>query len=226
MLIIVNVALLFWPSETSVPSHVYPHKVDVNAELLRLNKEVELAYQEQQRQQAEAALSTVDSSDAADVSQSLESQCYRLGPFSLRSNFEIAQATLRNAGLAVESSTRAVTRTEVYRVFMGPFIERTEAIDMRTTLNNRGVLDHFIRAEPDQGFIVSLGIFTTQSAAQQGAESFASRVPGVQVREELVTLPESYWLYFELDGTPGLRENLESVDWGEVGAQIGSFACQ
>jgi len=59
-----------------------------------------------------------------------------------------------------------------------------------------------------------------------GLEGLSARVDGVKFREEVVTLPESYWLYFALAENTGVREDLDLVDWGEVGAQIGSFECR
>ena len=224
LLVIVNIAVFLWPTNNSEPAHVHPHKVDVNASLLRLNKEVEEQYRDEQRAKAEAALS--GASTESDLALSSEQKCYRLGPFSLKSNYEIAQATLLNAGLDVSSSIRAVSRTEVYRVYIGPFTDRAQAIDGRSSLNNKGVLDHFIRNEPNGDTIVSLGIFSTEAAAMAGLEGLSARVDGAKLREEVVTLPESYWLYFALAENTAVLEDLELIDWGEVGAQIGLFACR
>ena len=172
LLVIVNIVVFLWPINKSEPAHVHPHKVDVNAGLLKLNKEVEAQYRDEQRAKAEAALSGATESD---VALSSEEQCYRLGPFSLKSNYEIAQATLLNAGLEVSSSIRAVSRTEVYRVFIGPFTDRAQAIDARSSLNNKGVLDHFIRNEPNGDTTVSLGIFSTEAAATGGLEGLSAQ---------------------------------------------------
>jgi hypothetical protein len=226
LLVIVNVAVFLWPTKSSEPAHVHPRKVDVSAGLIRLNKEIETQYRDEQRDKAEAALSGADGVAARDSVLSSEVQCYRLGPFSLKSNYEIAQATLLNAGLQVKSSIRAVSRTEVYRVYIGPFADRAQAIDARRSLSNKGVLDHFIRNELDGSTTVSLGIFSTEGSAMAGLEGLSARVDGVKFREEVVTLPESYWLYFALAENTGVREDLDLVDWGEVGAQIGSFECR
>ncbi len=237
LLLIANAVVFLWPTNSQSPAHVYPHKVDVNAGLLRLNKEVEQSYREQQQTKAEAALTgngdvnlSPDRENSPSVDEASEPsatvQCYRLGPFSLKSNFEIAQATLLNAGLEVDASTRAVSRTEVYRVFLGPFAQRAQAIDARTKLNNKGVLDHFIRNEPDGAAIVSLGIFSTEAAAQAGLDQLNTKVAGAKLREEVITLPESYWLYFAISDEAVQRQDLDLIDWGEVGAQIGPFQCR
>lgn len=229
LLLIVNVVVFLWPTNNLEPAHVHPHKVDVNAGLLRLNKEVEASYRKERSANAQTALSAGGSKipdNGEAVAQAPTVQCYRLGPFSLKSNFEIAQATLLNAGLEVDASTRAVSRTEVYRVYLGPFAERARAIDIRTDLNNNGVLDHFIRNEPDGSAIVSLGIYSTEAAAQGGLNQFEPQIKGAKLREEVVTLPESHWLYFAISDEAVQRQDLDLIDWGEVGAQIGPFQCR
>ncbi|MEO0369475.1 MAG: SPOR domain-containing protein [Pseudomonadota bacterium] len=220
LLLLVNTILFLWPTKNNAPAHVHPRKVDVSAHLLKLNKEVEEAYyQEQSANNQVAALTESDSASA-------DGACFRLGPFSQTANFEIAQAALFNADIDFTTSTREVNQSQVYRVYLGPFGDRAEAIDKRTELNNKGILDHFIRNESNGEVVVSLGIYTSQQSAESAISQFDGKIDLVKLRQERVTLPQTYWLYFGLSPQSKARSQLEAMDWGEVGARMGPFACQ
>ena len=114
-LLLANVFAFLWPDHGSAPAHVYPRKVDVQPELIKLNKEVEEAFY--QRTQ----VAQTGEGEAA-------RNCFRLGPFTKLDNFEIAQAALLNAEVDYTKSRREVSRSEVFRLFLGPFAERSQAI--------------------------------------------------------------------------------------------------
>ena len=212
VLVLVNVVLFMWPKpEVRSDGNSYPPRVNVNERLIRLNKEIN----EDQRSVTESVLPT-----------EAPLGCFRLGPFTQSDSYDIAKATLLNADIEYLENRRAVQRSEVYRLYLGPFERRAEAVDARTTLTNQGVLDHFVRNEPEGGAIVSLGIYTTLETANLGQEQLSRQVNGVRLREEVVTLPQTDWLYFSLSGRADVYAQLQSVDWGEVGALLGPYACQ
>ena len=183
-----------------------------------MNQEIE--------EEARQSRSKVDAAKSVASTGQPESGCYRLGPFSQATSYEIAKGTLMNAGVEFTEGRRAPNRSEVYRVFVGPFVSRAEAVDARTELSNKGVLDHFIRDEPNGGVIVSLGIFTSQETADMGLKQVSTKIEQAKLREEVVTLPQTDWLYFSLAGDREVRRQIKSIDWSEPGAQLGAFSCQ
>lgn len=215
LVVLMNAVVFMWPKELDTgSSNTYPPRVDVNGHLIRLNKEIEARQLERASAKEEAA------------NRFGNQQCYRLGPFSSTTNFEIAKATLTNAGVEYVESRRASQRSEVYRVFVGPFASKAEAADARTQLSNKGILDHFVREDGPNQLIVSLGIFTSLESANLGLAQLSEKVTNVTLRDELVTLPQTDWLYFSLENKPEFLVSARSIDWGEPGALLGRYTCQ
>lgn len=217
LLLLANLVVLIWPDKNSNASHVYSARSDVNAHFVRLNKEIEEKFRSAPSVSNQQAL--VSPSDEGEAS------CYRLGPFMHKANYELAQAVLYNANVEYKKSTRKSKQSTVYRVYLGPFATQAEAVDTRTELRSKNILDHFIRRQGDGGYIISLGIYTSLNSAQAATELFSDRIERLNVGKENLLLPDSHWLLFALDIDQQTNQQLAQMDWGEQSAKLGRFNC-
>ncbi|MEM7361199.1 MAG: SPOR domain-containing protein [Pseudomonadota bacterium] len=222
LLLLANVAVLFWPDDARTAPHIYVPKADLNPHFVRLNKEIEDRYYEPNP----AIITTSDSEQLMAADGAGEGGCFRLGPFMHKANYELAQAVLFNANISFQKSTRASKESNVFRVYLGPFESAAEATDTRVELRRKSILDHFVRKEADNQYIVSLGIYTTEETAVRAVNLFDGKLDSVQLKEELVVLPDSYWLHFDSDDGGRIRQQLARMDWGEQSARLGRYECQ
>ncbi len=223
LLVLANVVVFCWPDKANYAPHVYAAKEDVNPHFVRLNKEIEEKFYSQ-------AIIVEDPEDVsgraplvANVSPS--QACYRIGPFMHQENFELAQAVLFNASISYRKSKRASKSSDVYRVFLGPYASQAEVADARVELKRRKVLDHFVRKQDDDTYIISLGIYSTLESADTAIRLFDGKLDAVQKQSELVVLPDSYWLHFAMDKESRVRQQLSVMDWGEQSAKMGLHPC-
>ena len=216
--VIANVGLYLWPTSANTAAHIYAPQADINPHFIRLNKEVEDRFYAAQPYDGEIVAGS-DIQFTADV-------CYRLGPFLHQANYDLAQAVLFNANVEYRKSTKESKSSNVYRVYIGPYITKAETDDARVDLKRKKVLDHFARQEADSSFIISLGIYTTQESANRAVELFNGKLDSVKLKEEVVVLPNTSWLYFSIEGNDQIRQQLARMDWGERAAKLGKFDCQ
>ena len=222
LLVLLNVIVYLWPDRANFAPHAYTEKEDINPHYLRLNKEIEDKFYNQ------SVVVPVKESIAAESNLVPVSDvnCFRVGPFLHQENYDLAQAVLLNQGVAYKKAKRESQESNVFRVFLGPYESQAEAADVRVDLRRKKILDHFVRKKEELGYIVSLGIYTTQESVLNAVELFEQSVEGVKYEGELVLLPESYWLYFDLGEENGVRQQLLQLDWGERAAKMGKFQCQ
>lgn len=222
-LVIANVAVFLWPDKANVAPHVFAPKDEVNPHFVRLNKEIEEKFYSQ-------ATINIDADDelvAAAVSAAAAAGqvCYRIGPFMHKENYELAQAVLLNADVEYRKSKRASKSSNVFRVFLGPYSTQAEVADARVDLKRKKVLDHFVRKQEDDQYIISLGIYSTEVSANTAVRLFDGKLDEVQKQSETVVLPDSYWLHFAMSKDARVRQQLASTDWGEQSAKMGLYPC-
>lgn len=222
LLVLLNVTAYLWPDKSKYAPNVQSEKQDLNAQYLRLNKEIEDDYYERLDNQS-AELSNIELTAQRILP---DSSCYRVGPFIDDVNFDQAQIVLNDARVEFDASRRESKESNVFRVYIGPYESQAEAVDARSDLRTKGILDHFIRENAEGQPIVSLGIYTTQKTLDEALVLFSGALVDVKFDEELVLLPESSWLHFSLEEQNQNREKLLQVDWGELAAKMGKFACQ
>jgi hypothetical protein len=114
----------------------------------------------------------------------------------------------------------------VYRIYLGPFPTQAEAVDMRTELRSKNILDHFVRKQDSGDFIVSLGIYTTQEAADNALVMLEDSLETVKMSQEDLVLPDSYWLHFAMVDADPLLQQLSVMDWGEQSTKLGKYPCR
>ena len=223
-LLVANVAAYYWPDKANYAPHVYNPSIDVNPRYVRLNKEIEDKFYSRP---ATSIGSAGESALLDDESGLLTgSNCYRVGPFLNQVNYDLGQAVLFNAGVDFKKSKRASKESNVFRVYLGPYANQTEATDARVELKRKEVLDHFVRKEDDGDYIISLGIYTTKETADDAILLFDGSLEEVKLKSEVVILPESFWLHFSLNEDDSVRQQLSRIDWGEQSAKMGKFECE
>lgn len=214
LLLLVNLAVLLWPSGSSAAPHVYAPSAAVNPHFIRLNKEIEDRF-----------LNQKPATQAVQLQAASGNDCYRLGPFMHKENYELAQAVLFNAGVEFKKAVRQAKQSTVYRVYLGPFASQAAAVDVRAQLRAKGILDHFVRKQTDTEYVVSLGIYTTQQTASNAVALFDGKLDSVKVAQEDIELPSSYWLHFTLSKDGELLQQLNLMEWGEQSAKLGKYQC-
>lgn len=234
LLVLLNVAVFLWPDKTDSAAHIYIEKEDVNPHFVRLNKEIEERFYSRSIEEVAEDSNTdpldrTDDLEAAtpvvDLADSNEA-CYRIGPFMHQANYELAQAVLFNAGVDYKKSKRVSQASNVFRIYLGPFASQAEASDARVELTRKKVLDHFVRKQDDGSLMISLGIYSTPESAATALRLFNEKLGEVSQRSENVVLPDSYWLYFGIDGDQRMLNQLTVIDWGEPSAKMGLFNCR
>ncbi|MFT5574361.1 MAG: hypothetical protein ACI9FR_003304 [Cryomorphaceae bacterium] len=223
-LLLANFFAYFWPDQANYAPHVYPQKADVNQNFLRLNKEIEDKYYSQPSALSASSVSKVLSD--GDRSAVMAANCYRIGPFMHRPNYELAEAVLLNANVEYKKSKRVSKETSVFRVYLGPYSTAAEVADVRLDLKRGNVLDHFVRKEGDDQYIISLGIYTTQESASMAVKLFDGTLDSVKLKDEQLVLPDSFWLHFSVDEDDQIKSQLAQMDWGEQSAKMGKHLCQ
>lgn len=222
-LLVANVAAYYWPDKSNYAPHVYNAKADINPHFVRLNKEIEDKFYSQPVTSYETVGDRVLFAD--DMELSADSDCYRVGPFMHQANYELAQAVLFNADLNFRKSKRASKESNVFRVYLGSYGSQAEVADARVELKRNKVLDHFVRKQGDDDYIISLGIYTTKESADDAVALFDGTLEKVKLKSEVVILPDSYWLHFSADDDR-VRQQLSRIDWGESSAKMGKFQCE
>lgn len=216
-LLFANVAVFLWPATNSIAPHIYAKRADINPNLLSLNKEVESRYY--------ASARATTKNDELGQSFADNESCYRLGPFMHLPNYELAQVVLFDTQVDFLKSTRPAQNSEVFRVYLGPFVTQAEIDDLRLDLKRKKILDHFVKKEGEERYIVSLGIYTTETASSAAVALFSDVLVDVKMKLEQLLLPESHWLHLALDDGQSVRQELSNMDWGEVSVKLGKHEC-
>lgn len=227
-LALANVAVLLWPSKANVAPHVYNQQEELNPHFVRLNKEIEERFYRQSSEpvvveEQEEEFETLSLPENMFVSNVV---CYRLGPFMHQGSYELAQAVLFNADVSYQKTVRTAQESDVIRLFLGPYQSATEVADARVDLKQKRILDHFSRKLADGNYIISLGIYSSQETASSALRLFEGKLQGVQMQNETITLPDSFWLHFVLEPTSRKFEQLSGIDWGENSVKLGPHTCR
>lgn len=230
LLILMNVGVLLWPDSANYAPHAYNPKAEINPHFVRLNKEIEARFRVGMSDGVLASkvrpdVSVEESIVVQAASSDSAAECYRVGPFFHQPSYELAQAVLFKAGVEYRKSKRLSKESNVFRVFLGPFETSAQAADVRIDLKRQKVLDHFVRKQND-GFIVSLGIYSTAASTEAAIDLFEESLGVVNKQAESVLLPESYWLHFNVGEQEAVLATLVKISWGEVSAKMGKYSCE
>ena len=244
LLVLLNVGILLWPDSANYAPHVYNAKQQVSTHFIRFNKEIEGRFHNKIEANATVikpapAVSTevlpvehVDVAEAvlvnevaAQLDEVVESdECYRVGPFAYLSNYELAQAVLFNMAVEFEKTRKQGIQQRVFRVYLGPYDDLSDAKSARNKLKRKKITEHFIRKQDDQ-YIVSLGVFSNQVRADRAVQSFKAKSMVVKKKEELAAAPESRWLKISVAKEGRIQEQLSASNWGEESVKVVKSSC-
>lgn len=234
LLILANVVIFWWPSQANNAPHVYPQRNELNPHFVRLNKEIEDRFYSKANGDIELEGSSQVSSLGPAAIESVpnvvdasgDGVCYRLGPFMHQASYDLAQAVLFNADVNFQKTKRASQESDVYRLFLGPFGSGAEVADARLDLKRKRILDHFSRKLDSGEYMISLGIYSTRETASTALRLFDGKLDGVQMQNETVVLPDSYWLHFVLQQDSEKFEQMNDIEWGENSVKLGPHTCR
>jgi len=143
--------------------------------------------------------------------------CLRIGPFFRQDERTAARKFV--ASFEVPVSTQVVDGRVVrsWRAFLGPFTTAAETDEAERRAIKAGFVKSRKVDKPDNGGkIVSLGLFSTEKSAQRVLGKTRFSTLNVQIREERTRLPSTNWL--EVSG-PGVSIHelrmIDRTDWGE-----------
>ena len=227
LLVLLNVVAYMWPDKANYAPHVHSELADLNPNYVRLNKEIEDKFYSRVTAVEESTNdAAVLSEGGSTIRAKKDVACYRVGPFLHQENFELAQAALFNASVSYTKAKRDKQESNAYRVFLGEYENRAEAGRVRVKLKSKNILDHFVRETDSGEYIISLGIYSSKESVLKAVDLFEKAIDDVKYEGELVLLPESFWLYFDLDGRKNIEQQLLQLDWGESAAKMGNFECR
>ena len=225
-----NAVVFLWPDRINEAPHLYLKQSEQNPHFVRLNKEIEERFYSEADGQSELGLSP--SEDASEPSAILlalneigDGVCYRLGPFMHKESYDLAQAVLFNADVEYQKTVRSSQKSNVYRLYLGPYDTSSEVAKVRQELNSKLILDHFSRKLSEGEYMVSLGIYSTQDAADSALRLFQRKLNDIKMRNETILLPDSYWLHFLVDESSAKFSYLRDIDWGENSVKLGPYSC-
>lgn len=121
------------------------------------------------------------------------SSCYRVGPFYHEVEAETAADYLASKSLSFSSVFVPQRTVQAYRVYMGPYFNPADIVEMQQRLVGLNVEDHYIKREQDAE-LISLGIFTQLNRAEKVRQQLKDKQFSALLREENRTLPSTYWL--------------------------------
>ena len=242
LLVLLNVGVFLWPDSANYAPHAYNAKQQVSTHFIRFNKEIEGRFHNKIEANAtvikpvpavntevlpveHVAEAVLVNEVAAQLDEVVErAECYRVGPFAYLSNYELAQAVLFNMAVEFEKTRKQGIQQRVFRVYLGPYDDLSDAKSARNKLKRKKITEHFIRKQDDQ-YIVSLGVYSNQVRADRAIQSFKTKLMDVKKKEELAAAPESRWLKISVAKEGRIQEQLSAINWGEESVKVVKSSC-
>ncbi len=148
--------------------------------------------------------------------------CLRIGPFATRSKAVLSRTLLTTTGvqaLALESSADRMIKA--YRIYMGPFENRSDTGSLRDYLNQMGNDDQYLVRESDGSLVISLGLFTQNDGADRFLNELRSKGISANKREEMRSLGDNYWLLLRA----GDEDKIKYRSWPDPRAGLHRVVC-
>lgn len=212
ILLLCNVGLYLW---------TYGHRPD-SVQLVRapVSGETMMLLSEMAPAKSDTAMETAGEQPIEQV------YCLRIGPF-----FDISLASESGdqlAKLSLPFEARSVKAREIraYRIYLGPFTTPAAVQAQRALLSENGITDHYVKRQPGEQDIISLGLFIQSAGAEALMSELEAKDIVAQIRTEDRTLEPTYWL--ELRDSRANRESqsrLATVDWGDARTKLSEFPC-
>lgn len=153
--------------------------------------------------------------------------CLRVGPFYDENLAEQTKERLRAMSLAVNTRTVQAREIRAYRVFLGPFETREGMGAKLKELNEKGIRDHYVKRNPGEKDIISLGLFTQQTGAESLKDQLLQKGVEAKSETEARLLDPSFWL--ELTDSAANRKSHSELatvsSWGDNRTKMAEFPC-
>lgn len=222
VLMLANAVTLFWPSAKQSAGPAYVVRQNVKSQFIRLNREIE----ERFLPDSHLAKPVATDDELLDEESVAPAVCYRLGPFLQTKNYVYAKSLLAQAQISYRESQREAIDSGAFRIYLGPFQTRAEALDSQTELREKQILDHFIqRVKGSSSYIVSLGVYSTLESANKALVLYSDRIPEIQMEQAALRLPMSYWLHVSLNEQSDQYLAITRMDWQNPSVKLGKFRC-
>ena len=212
ILLLCNVGLYLWTYGQRPDSSEFIRPL-VNGETMMLLSEMAPAKSE----------STVEATGDPPVERAY---CLRVGPF-----YDINLASESGdklARLSLPFEARSVRAREIraYRVFLGPFTASAAVQTQRALLNKSGVTDHYVKRQPGEQDIISLGLFTQSTGADALMSELKGKNVSAQIRTEDRMLEATYWLELrDPRANQKTQSELTGMEWGDERTKLSEFPC-
>lgn len=210
LLILANVCFFFWAQYIDVPE-----AAPIAAALPEAKRPPRLVLAKEQSSEA------ASSSDAALTS---ELTCISVGPFAANTELEQVARRLQDAGFSATPRTEAGEVFAGYWVSLQGFATRADAEQALKRLHVSGVTDAYILPEENPPNVLSLGLYTDQSRAEQRRDAIAKLGFQPQVTNRMRS-GEVHWLDVTLQ-EPGqlIEPTLLQPDSGGI-VRLETTAC-
>lgn len=153
--------------------------------------------------------------------------CLRIGPFENEKLAKETASRLRTLSLQVESRAVKERKIRTYRVYLGPFDSQSAIDAQRQLLNNNGVQDHYVKRQPGERDIISLGLFSQGTGAEALVGELGAMNITAHTRHEDRTLEPTFWLELQdPEANKKSRAELAAVrNWGDGRTKLSEFPC-
>lgn len=133
--------------------------------------------------------------------------CYSLGPFTEVSGVREVALILQRLGLT--TIQRYTTQRELtgYWVYLPPFPSRSKAQQVVKVLKRKGVTDYLIVPTGKNENAISLGFFSTETAAQQRLKNMQN-IDLLPILEKNYTDSSGFWLDFSTQDTLPIADDV------------------
>lgn len=154
------------------------------------------------------------------------SSCYRIGPFSDQSGSTQAVKTLDELSVAYTALTIKKREVRAYRVYLGPFETAEQIEKQRNILRSSGINEHYVKSERAAQDLISLGLFSQQTRADEFMRELIKKDVRAKTRPENRTLGPTHWLELhDVASKEGVLGVLRETQWADDRARLRVFPC-
>ena len=171
-------------------------------------------------------LSEQDARTRSTSGDATAARCFRVGPFYDANTLALAGQKLGLLRVPYQQRTVKEREIRAHRVYLGPFRTQSAVEAQRNLLRTAGISEHYVKREPGDVSVISLGLFSQADSAQSLIRDLKEKNVSAKAREESRILGPTYWL--ELKDPPANARagaGLNGARWGDPRAELRPFPC-
>ena len=206
LLVLVNLAFLAWATLVDVPIEPPPSPPITPLPTLKLASDAHApAPEAAPSSEAPATASTPtpatsDTASPAAAPPATTQRCVTVGPFSDPARADKAAVLLRDRGFSPRQRSEAGGAWQGFWVYIGGLKSRTDQAQVLQRLEQSGIRDAHVMPQSEEGWRVSVGLFSERS----GADRRARAVHDLGLNAEVVERKQPaamYWMDLNLEGS-------------------------